>query len=122
MSATRLIAKSGLIGLAIIGLFLLSGCGKKSTNTGSGANIPPNSVFISGFAYNPATMTVAVGTTITWRNDDSAPHTVTSDTGSELASPTLNRGQSYSHTFNNASVFTYHCNFHPSMSGTVTVQ
>jgi len=122
VSVTRLIVKSGIVGLATIGLFLSIGCGKKSTNTGGGVNIPPNSVFISGFAYNPTSRTVAVGTTITWRNDDSAPHTVTSDTGNELASPTLNRGQSYSHTFNNAGVFGYHCAFHSSMRGTITVQ
>ncbi len=123
MSTRPFIAKSSLCILAVLAVVFAAGCGKKSTNSsGGGAVVPPNSVFISGFAYNPTSRTVAVGTTVTWRNDDGAPHTVTSDSGNELASPTLNRGQSYSHTFNSAGVFTYHCTFHPSMHGSVTVQ
>jgi len=37
-----------------------------------------NSVSIQGFAFNPATLTIKAGTTVTWTNEDSAPHTITS--------------------------------------------
>lgn len=122
MKAFPILGKFCIFTTFIFGAILVSGCGKKSTSSVGGSNIPPNSVFISGFAFNPDSRTVPVGTTITWRNDDSAPHTVTSDSGNELASPTLNRGQTYTHTFNSAGVYSYHCTLHPTMRGTITVQ
>ena len=80
-----------------------------------------NSVIMKGFAFNPAELTVKKGTTVTWTNQDSAPHTVTSDSGSELSSATLSNGQSYSHTFNEAGTFAYHCSVHPMMKAKVVV-
>ncbi|MEK6917789.1 MAG: plastocyanin/azurin family copper-binding protein [Nanoarchaeota archaeon] len=53
---------------------------------------------------------------------DSAPHTVTSDSGSELNSGTISNGGVYSHTFNTAGTYKYHCAFHTSMKATVIVQ
>ncbi len=76
---------------------------------------------IKNFAFNPAAMFVKVGTTVTWVNDDSAPHTVTSDSGTVLNSPTLQPGQSYSVTLNDLGTVSYHCKIHPSMHGTITV-
>ena len=77
-------------------------------------------VVIKGFAYTPATLTVKVGTTVKWTNNDSVAHTVTSDTGlfdsGELAS-----GDSYSFTFSQAGTFAYHCAMHPSMVASIVV-
>ncbi len=78
-------------------------------------------VTIQNFAFSPKTLTVAPGTTIMWTNKDSAPHTVTSDSGSTLASGDLSQGKSYTHTFTKAGTYAYHCAIHPFMHGTVIV-
>ncbi len=80
------------------------------------------SVEIKNFAFNPGTVTVKVGTKVTWTNNDSAPHTVTSDSGSPLNSKSiLSPGQSFSYTFTTAGTFPYHCTIHPTMKGQVVV-
>lgn len=82
----------------------------------------PASVAISNFSFNPSALTVSVGTKVTWTNNDSVPHTVTSDTGNTLGSLTLSSGQSYSHMFTQVGTFSYHCSVHPGMTGTIVVQ
>jgi plastocyanin len=77
-------------------------------------------ISIADFAFDPATAEVAVGTTITWTNDDAAPHTVTSDDGA-FDSGTLDPGGSFSFTFEEAGSFAYHCDIHPSMTASVEV-
>jgi plastocyanin len=78
-------------------------------------------VDISGFAFNPGTITIKVGQTVTWTNNDSASHNVKADDGS-FASSTLGNGASFSYTFNTAGTYTYKCGFHANMLGTVVVQ
>jgi plastocyanin len=80
-----------------------------------------NTVAIANFAFAPASLTVAVGTTVTWTNGDSASHTVTADDGS-FKSDKLANGATFSQTFTSAGTFAYHCSIHPSMTATVTVQ
>ena len=65
---------------------------------------------------------INVGDTVIWTNRDTVAHSVMSDSGSELQSPVLQTGDSYSHTFNVAGTYSYHCSIHPSMKGTVNVQ
>ena len=77
------------------------------------------SVDIKNFAFNPASLTVHKGDTVVWKNMDSASHTITGTGG--LNSATLASGASYSFQFNTVGNFSYHCNFHPSMIGTVAV-
>ncbi|GAA3030820.1 hypothetical protein GCM10020000_04530 [Streptomyces olivoverticillatus] len=77
---------------------------------------------IANFAYAPSSLTISKGTKVTWTNDDSAPHTVTSSGSGPLHSPTLDRGGSYSYTFDSASTFGYYCTVHPYMHGTVVVK
>jgi plastocyanin len=77
-------------------------------------------VRIKGMRFEPASVTVKPGTTVTWIQEDGAPHTVTG-TGGELRSDTLMGGQRFSHTFPEAGSFDYACNFHPMMKGTVVV-
>lgn len=79
-------------------------------------------VSINGFKFSPSSITISVGDSVEWTNADSASHTVTSDSGSELNSGTLSKGQSYSHTFSQKGTFAYHCAFHPGMTATVIVQ
>lgn len=91
------------------------------------ASIPESSpasrmtIDIKDFAFSPARISVKAGTTVTWMNSDNAPHTVTSDSGDLLRSPTLARGQSFSFTFTTPGTASYHCAVHPMMKGTVTV-
>ncbi|HEY5436023.1 MAG TPA: plastocyanin/azurin family copper-binding protein [Candidatus Limnocylindrales bacterium] len=75
---------------------------------------------IANFAFAPASVTVAVGTTVTWTNTDSAGHTVTADDGS-FKSDKLGTGTTFSQTFTKAGTFAYHCSIHSSMTGTITV-
>jgi plastocyanin len=76
-------------------------------------------VTIAGFAYSPDPVTVNVGDTVTWTNNDAASHTAT---GSGFSTGTIGTGASKSVTFNSAGTFAYHCAIHPSMTGTVVVQ
>ena len=77
---------------------------------------------ISNFAFNPSEVKIKIGDTVTWINEDSAPHTVTSDSGNELNSPQLSNGQNYSRTFSNTGTFNYYCSVHPSMKATIIVE
>ena len=78
------------------------------------------SVPIKDFAFKPASVTVSVGDTVTWTNQDQAPHTATANDGS-FDTGNLDKGQSGSHTFSKAGTFAYICSVHPSMKGTVVV-
>lgn len=78
-------------------------------------------VTIQGFAFGPASVSVSVGTTVTWTNQDSTQHTVTADDGSFDGGPLAN-GQTFSQTFSKAGTFTYHCKIHPKMTASVTVK
>jgi plastocyanin len=76
---------------------------------------------IKNYAFSASNLTVTKGTKVVWTNEDSVGHSVTSDSGSELASATLSTGESYSHTFTKTGTFPYHCAPHSYMTGTVTV-
>lgn len=81
------------------------------------------SVAIQNYAFVPASLTVQVGDTVTWTNQDSAPHTVTVSDGPEkFASPNLQKGDTYSHTFTKAGTYQYYCAVHPDMKASVTAQ
>lgn len=87
------------------------------------APAPPVSgdqVNIDGFAFAPATLTVSVGTTVTWTNRDEEPHTVAASDGS-FHSPGMGTGAIFRHTFTDAGTFDYVCSIHPMMHGTVVV-
>ena len=78
------------------------------------------SVSISNFTFQPQNLQIKVGTVVTWTNNDATAHTVTSDT-SIFDSGTLTSGAKFTFTFAQAGTFTYHCNIHTSMTGTITV-
>lgn len=97
---------------ATAGLALSLGAGSVAAADGS--------VAMAGFAFDPATTTVLVGDTVTWRNEDSAPHTATADDGS-FDTGNVASGADASVTFDTAGTFAYTCTIHPSMRGTVVV-
>ena len=76
---------------------------------------------IHDLAYHPAQTEIAVGTTVTWTNSDTVPHTATA-TDRTFDSSILDPGKSYSHTFEKAGTFDYSCLVHPQMKGTIVVR
>lgn len=77
------------------------------------------SVNIQNFNFNPATLTIKKGSTVTWTNNDSAPHQI----GSTIFNSSIFRkGQSYSYTFDISGTYDYICPLHPSMKGQITVE
>lgn len=123
--------KSVIIGIILIiilvvgGIYFLKPSASKTLGSNSPSSSPPvnsRTIDIVGFAFSPATLTINKGDTIVWTNKDTMAHTVTSDSGNELASENLVKGQTYSHTFNTIGSFDYHCNIHTSMKGTIIVK
>jgi plastocyanin len=79
-------------------------------------------VDISGFAFSPGAVTIGVGDTVTWTNNDAVPHTATS-VGSPVAfDGEMAPGESFSFTFLEAGTYDYICELHPEMEGTIVVQ
>ena len=79
-----------------------------------------STVTIADFAFGPAELSVAAGTTVTFVNNDSAPHTATADDGS-FDTGEIPPGESATVTLDTAGTFAYHCEIHPSMTATLTV-
>ena len=77
-------------------------------------------VEIVDFAYDPDPVQVATGGKVIWQNQDTAPHTATADDGS-FDTGTIEKGKIGSETFREAGTFTYFCEIHPTMHGTVEV-
>jgi plastocyanin len=92
--------------------------GSINVNIVSGAGLNQSS---TGFTPSTITVVMGVNNTIIWTNDDSVPHTVTSDEGT-FSSGNLNPGDTYQFTFPAPGNYTYHCSYHPWMSGTVIVK
>ena len=92
-----------------------------SNNSSQQASPETLNIEISDFAFKQSQLTINIGDTVIWTNKDSASHTVTSDSGSELNSPSLSRNQMYSHTFNQQGTFEYHCKPHSYMEGKIIV-
>lgn len=105
----------GLHLLVLLGLLWLI-VGASATTTAAA----DMAITIQGFAFNPATITVPVGTKVTWTNKDAATHTVTSDSG-VFDSKNLPTGNTFSYTFSQAGTFAYHCNIHKTMTATIVV-
>jgi plastocyanin len=87
-----------------------------ATTTAGGAQ-----VVIKSTAFDPATVTIKVGESVTWTNQDPINHTVVADNG-EFKSGELANGDTFSFTFDKAGTYAYHCSIHPSMKATVVVE
>ena len=92
--------------------------------TAGPSNVPTQSgatVSIENFTFVPASVTIKVGDTVTWTNNDTAAHTVAIDQ-LNVTSDSLEQGATYSFKFATAGTYNYHCGVHPSMTGTVVVK
>jgi plastocyanin len=76
---------------------------------------------IDNFTFAPARLTVKAGTTVTWRNKDDIPHTVTS-AARLFKSKALDTDDSFSFTFTEPGTYEYFCSLHPRMTGTIVVE
>jgi plastocyanin len=94
--------------------------GTTAPTTGSAAPVAGDAVNIDNFAFVPATLTVAAGSTVTWTNRDEEPHTVVADDGS-FHSPGMGSQATFSYRFATAGTFGYVCSIHPFMHATVVV-
>ncbi|WP_414686720.1 cupredoxin domain-containing protein [Mycobacterium sp.] len=112
-------ATPGMPGMS--GMPSMSGpAGPTTSATGSAAPVAGDAVSIDNFAFVPATLTVRVGSTVTWTNHDEEPHTIAASDGS-FHSPGMGSQATYSHTFPTAGRFDYVCSIHPFMHATVVV-
>src|SRR5262245_30902913 len=122
-------AVRAFVGLMALGLAAACGSDNSTTapSTTSGTmptnsatvTIPASSSYGGMFSFAPATVTINVGGTVTWKNNDSVTHSSTSDSpGWDL---TMTTGSTVTQTFTTAGTFPYHCRLH-SMTGTVIVQ
>ena len=78
-------------------------------------------VKIDNFSFGPGTLTVPVGTNVTWTNRDDIPHTVVSTEGA-FKSKVIDTDEKFSYTFTKAGTFPYFCSIHPKMTGKIVVQ
>ena len=129
-AAARLRAASLGLGLAV----MLAGCGGQAAaqtavptamaamapTVTAGPAVATMAVSIHNFAFNPPVITVPVGATVTWTNDDIEQHTATADDKS-FNSDAINNGKGFSFTFSKAGTFRYSCLIHPDMIGQVIV-
>jgi plastocyanin len=117
-------------GLFALTLAACSGSTPTSYNGSPGGGSTAASVSVINTAYSPMDITVKMGTTITWTNDDQVGHTVTDDGGAFDASLKggmtdpyggTSGGGAFSHLYSTVGSYMYHCKIHSTMHGTVNV-
>jgi plastocyanin len=78
-------------------------------------------VSIANFAFTPGEITIAPGETVTWTNDDGAPHGLEYQDGAKGVDPLL-PGSSFTRRFDRPGTYEYNCSVHPYMTGRVVVR
>jgi plastocyanin len=110
--------------LAVIVVGAVAACGQSGTGPASGSsNKTPSGrahLTIANYAYAPRMLTVKAGTSITVKNADQTAHTATARSGA-FDSGTLKPGQSTQLTFHKPGTYTFYCQFHAFMTGTIKV-
>jgi plastocyanin len=109
---------------------LLSGCGadsrhatmsQSSSATAAVESSAAPQINVDNFTFSPQTLTVPVGATITWINNDDVPHTVV-DVDKRFKSAALDTDDKFSFTFTTAGEYSYFCGIHPHMTGKIIVK
>jgi plastocyanin len=113
-----------LAAAVLVSTLVVAACGGSNSTPGGGAPTgaagSANAVTIVDFAFQPSSLSVAKGTAVKWTNTASRGHTVTADDAT-FTSDTIAGGGTFSHTFDTAGTFAYHCSIHSQMKATVTV-
>ena len=127
-----------LLALCAIGALAAVGCGSSNqSSTSSGSSTPAASsstaaasssssgggvaIKMQNIAFDPKDVTVKVGQKVTWTNDDSIDHNVTSQSGESIKSDNFGKGGTFSFTPTQAGTIKYVCTIHPGMTATLTV-
>src|SRR5580698_11439615 len=79
-------------------------------------------VSIDNFTFNPQTLTVKAGTTVTWTNKDDIPHGIAATGNAFKRSNAMDTDDTYSFTFTTPGTYQYFCYIHPHMTGTIMVE
>jgi amicyanin len=116
----RSVSTATLLAILVYGVASL-GTGTKDFTAGAQQAPQTLEVKIDNFSFGPGTLTVPVGTTVTWTNRDDIPHTVVS-TDKVFKSKVLDTDEKFSFTFNKPGTYEYFCSIHPKMTGKVVVQ
>jgi plastocyanin len=98
----------------------LSGCFSDRPGTGPTPPGGGNEIAVENFAFSPANLSVQTGGTVTWTNMDDVSHTVTADNDA-FDSGAFGAGASFQLTAGPPGTYTYFCQIHPFMKGTLTV-
>lgn len=120
----RVLAVLGGVLIVATGVVLVTARSPDAAVTPATASV--NEVDITDFKYAPAAISVKAGTTITWTNRDSAPHTATSGASPNpdrvFETDIITKGQSKKIKISKRGTFEYYCALHPFMKATVTVR
>jgi plastocyanin len=130
MNMTRI-----LLALCAVVALAAAGCGgsnSSSTSSGSSSSAPASTAAASSsggavtikmqnIAFAPKAVTVKVGQKVTWTNEDSVDHNVTSQSGETIKSDNFGKGGTFSFTPKKAGTIKYVCTIHPGMTATLTV-
>jgi len=108
-------------GRAIVGALLIGPVAGAFLAYGAVAAQDANEVRIDNFVFNPAELTIAVGTTVKFVNHDDIPHTVV-DKNKAFRSKALDTDDTFSFTFANAGTYDYFCGLHPHMTAKIVVK
>ena len=107
--------------IAVVALALANhGGGSSTARSTVTVTRGPAAVTIKNYAFAPQSLTIKVGTPVTWSNRDATAHTATMDQGS-LDTGTINPGQSKTIDFKHPGTYAYHCAFHAFMTATIRV-
>lgn len=106
---------------AVISVSVLTSTSRSSTANAQQTAPASMEVKIDNFSFGPGTLTIPVGTTVTWTNRDDIPHTVVSTDGA-FKSRVLDTDERFSFTFSKPGSYPYFCSIHPKMTGKVVVQ
>jgi plastocyanin len=115
------VARMGLAALMIGFAAMLTTAGRVG-GVGAQEKAPAEvAVKIDNFSFGPATVTVPVGTTVTWTNRDDIPHTAVSSDG-VFKSKVMDTDDKFSFVFSKPGTYPYYCTIHPKMTGQIIVQ
>lgn len=124
-----------LLALGAVVALAAAGCGgsnSSSTSSGSSSSAPASTAAASSsgggvtikmqnIAFDPKSVTVKVGQKVTWTNEDTVDHNVTSQSGETIKSDNFGKGGTFSFTPKKAGTIKYVCTIHPGMTATLTV-
>ena len=116
----RSVSVAIFIAVAVLGIAAI---GAQSSAVAAQQKPESVDVKIDNFSFGPASLTISVGSTVTWTNRDDIPHTVVSaDDPKVFKSKVLDTDEKFSFTFTRAGTYAYFCSIHPKMTGKVIVQ